>query len=24
MVRYKTCGGVKENVGTACVAVKAE
>ena len=24
MVRYKTCGGVKESVGTACVAVKAE
>ena len=24
MVRYKTCGGVREQVGTACVAVKAQ
>lgn len=24
MARYKTCGGTKESVGTACVAVKAE
>jgi hypothetical protein len=24
MSRYKTCGGVKESVGTACVAVKAD